>query len=351
MKVQDSPLKQRWNALRANKPGIRIRDAAAELGVSEAELLATRVGSDVVRLNGPWEDVVRRMSTLGRVMCLTRNEAAVHERKGEYRDIQFLKHGVGQVLGPDIDLRLFMNFWKFGFAVADVVSGQERHSLQFFDQHGDAVQKIYLQPEGSHDAYRAVVDAFTAVDQKEAIVVEPVPEPTAEIADESIDAAEFRSQWLAMKDTHEFFFLLRKFKVSRRQALRLAPEGHATRLKSERAVLCDMLNSASGEKLPIMVFVGSRGCIQIHTGPVNTIRLVNDEWLNVLDPEFNLHLRLPLVTDAWVVRKPTADGIVTSIEVYDDAGESIALFFGKRKPGQPEDENWRRLCAKLEEPA
>ena len=39
-------------------------------------------------------------------MCLTRNEHAVHERCGEFRQVDFF-NGMRQVVGPDIDLRLF----------------------------------------------------------------------------------------------------------------------------------------------------------------------------------------------------------------------------------------------------
>jgi putative hemin transport protein len=95
-----------------------------------------------------------------------------------------------------------------------------------------------------------------------------------------------------------------------------------------------------------MVFVGSPGVIQVHSGTVTRLRMVGD-WFNVLDPEFSLHLREPGVASAWVVRKPTVDGIVTSVELFDRDGETIALLFGKRKPGQPESEAWRRLVAGL----
>jgi putative hemin transport protein len=97
-----------------------------------------------------------------------------------------------------------------------------------------------------------------------------------------------------------------------------------------------------------MVFVGSRGCIQIHTGPVENIKMFGADWLNVLDDNFNMHLFMPKVVTAWVVRKPTVEGIVTSVELYDAAGENLVLFFGKRKPGQLEDENWRGLVSELE---
>jgi putative hemin transport protein len=72
-------------------------------------------------------------------------------------------------------------------------------------------------------------------------------------------------------------------------------------------------------------------------------------WFNVLDPQFNLHLREEHVASAWVVKKPTADGVVTSLELFDAAGNQIALIFGKRKPGKPELQAWRDVVAELAE--
>ena len=93
-----------------------------------------------------------------------------------------------------------------------------------------------------------------------------------------------------------------------------------------------------------MIFVGSRGCIQIHSGPIE--RLVETHgWFNVLDPDFNLHLREPAVARVFSVRKPTDDGVVTSIEAFDGRDRNILLMFGERKPGKPELEpggrSWR----------
>ncbi len=46
-------------------------------------------------------------------------------------------------------------------------------------------------------------------------------------------------------------------------------------------------------------------------------------WLNVLDDRFNFHLNETLVTSAWVVKKATKDGHVTSLELFDAAGENL----------------------------
>jgi putative hemin transport protein len=39
--------------------------------------------------------------------------------------------------------------------------------------------------------------------------------------------------------------------------------------------------------------------------------------------------------------------MVTAIEVFNEMGEIIVQFFGKRKPGVPELEEWRSLVATL----
>ena len=89
----DSPreLRDAWHALTAQK-SLRIRDAAQQLGVAEAQLLATGIGEHVIRLQGDWRDLMMRMGELGPVMALTRNDAAVHEKDGIYTNISHGEH-------------------------------------------------------------------------------------------------------------------------------------------------------------------------------------------------------------------------------------------------------------------
>ncbi len=63
-------------------------------------------------------------------------------------------------------------------------------------------------------------------------------------------------------------------------------------------------------------------------------------WVNVLDPDFNLHVDTTRVCGAWAVHKPTTDGPVHSLELLDDDGEVSVRVFGARKPGRPEDPRW-----------
>ena len=335
--ITTQSLKERWAAFKEENPKTRIRDAAKQLGVSEAELLVTQIGETVQRLDGDFRDLLKEVPTLGYVMALTRNDTIVHERKGVYEKVSF-NDQTGLVLGPDIDLRLFMSRWHFGFAVDE----NERKSLQFFDKDGLAVHKIYLTDKSNEAAYKALVQSYLAADQSAPIVTVSYPEKEAETSEGAVDVQAFQDGWLAMQDTHEFFGLLRKHKLDREQGLRIAPEGNAEQISVEQ--LKRIFATVAERDIPIMIFASSPGCIQIHTGPVKKLVSMGP-WYNVLDPEFNMHLREDHINSIWVTRKPTKDGIVTGLDLFDKDGNSTALVFGKRKPGVPEMKEWQDVVS------
>lgn len=336
-------LRAAWRALKQEQPRLRIRDAASALGVSEAQLLATDIGNGVVRLAGDWGRLLQELPALGDVMALTRNQHAVHERKGSYRNVS-VRGTMGLVLDEEIDLRVFLAHWQLGFAVTESVGDGVRRSLQFFDGNGTAVHKVYV-PTDAMGAFDRLVERFRCADQSPALSLRPAAADATERSDDEIDYAALYDDWRALRDTHDFFPMLRRHNVSRRQALRNASAELATEV--DRGALEFVLRTAAQESLPVMVFVGSRGVIQIHTGAIERV-VATEGWINVLDTRFNLHVRVDGIDSAWVVRKPTDDGTVTSLELLDAAGEVVALIFGRRKPGIPEQERWRALAERTE---
>lgn len=342
MSILVNDLKEKWEALKAENPHVRIRNAAAQFGVSEAELLATSIGEGVTVLKPDFPGILTEAEKLGKVMALTRNDECVHERKGIYQNGDFSSPHAQLFVGEDIDLRIFLNHWKFAFAVVE----GDKKSLQFFGKDGLALHKIYLTKNSEEAAFDAIVEKFKAEEQNQAFNFEAVAPKQAEKPDTEIDVEGFKKAWTELKDTHDFFMMTRKFGVSRTQALRLAPEGFAQKIDNSKVV--NILEEASEKGTPIMVFVGNRGIIQIHTGNVKKT-LWHQQWFNVMDPDFNLHLDVTKIAEAWIVKKPTEDGEVTAIEVFNKEGDFIVQFFGKRKPGIPELQEWKDLVATLEQ--
>ncbi|TRW22709.1 hemin-degrading factor [Flavobacterium zepuense] len=338
-------LKQQWDALKAETPHLRIRNAAEKLGVSEAELLATQTGESITRLRPEFAAILSEVETLGKVMGLTRNDECVHERKGVYLNPDFSSPFAGLFVGQDIDMRIFLSHWDKAYAVSEAGEHGDRKSLQFFGKDGLAIHKIYLTADSDAAAFDVLVAKYTSDNQTTEETVVEVPLVIDEKPDSDIDVEGFQAAWSTLKDTHAFFGMLKRFGVTRTQALRLAPNENLAK-KVDKEVVVKMLEGAAESKLPIMCFVGNRGNIQIHTGRVRKT-MWHNEWFNVMDPDFNLHLDMSKIAQVWIVRKPTEDGEVTAVEVFNELGEIIVQFFGKRKPGIPELQEWKELVASL----
>ncbi len=330
-------------AFRVENPKMRERDIAAQLGISEAALVAAEVGLTAIRIDGSANRFLERAEALGEVMALSRNESAVHEKIGVYEKITTGKHA-SIVLGENIDLRIFPGTWVHGFAVTKTDGEDVRRSLQFFDKAGNAVHKVHLRPASDVAAYDAIVADFRLDDQSQDFVADT----TARISDTGpVDVTALRESWSNLTDTHQFFGMLKKLKIARQDAVRSVGEDFAHQVRAD--AVGTLMHAAAEQTAEIMCFVGNNGTVQIHTGPVANIKPMGP-WLNVMDPTFHLHLRMDHITECWVVRKPTSDGHVTSLEAYDAAGEMIIQFFGKRKEGKAERTEWRAILDSLPRP-
>ena len=66
-------------------------------------------------------------------------------------------------------------------------------------------------------------------------------------------------------------------------------------------------------------------------------------FFNVLDPDFNLHIRDTALRSGWVVKR----GGVTSVEFFDNDGTQVVSFFGVRERGKAQPQAWVDLADSL----
>ncbi|MBR3370385.1 MAG: hemin-degrading factor [Rhodobacteraceae bacterium] len=309
---------------RKDHPKTRARDLAESLGVTEAALVAAHVdGTHVVRIAPALDRLMPAIQRLGDVMALTRNASCVHERTGTYEDYHAGAHA-SMVLGAEIDLRMFPRHWVHGFALLD----GPRPSVQVFDAAGDAVHKVFLTDHSDRAAFDTLVSDLRLPDQSDSVALTPRP-PVEAPKSRPEKLEELRRDWAAMTDTHQFLRLAARLKMNRLGAYRIVGEHWAKPLAPEAIV--DLLHGAAAQSVPLMIFVGNQGCIQIHGGPIAQVTPMGP-WINVMDPRFNLHLRTDHVAEIWLVSKPTRHGMAHSVEAFDADGGLITQIFGKRDP-------------------
>lgn len=326
--------------LKQQHPEKYARDLAAMMGISEAELTFARIGHQARMLRPAMRELLHALEAVGETKCITRNDYAVHEHLGVFSNIHLNDHA-GIVLNPRaLDLRVFVNQWASVFHLQEMTGHGARQSIQFFDLHGDAVLKVYTTENTHMDAWQQLIAGYRSESPASFSVTTAIP-PT--FAGE-IDAARIESEWRAMTDVHQFFRLLKKHDVSRQQAFRAVSDDLAWQVSNPS--LARLLDQVCQDGNEIMIFVGNRACVQIFTGTIEKVMPMRN-WLNIFNPAFTLHLQEEQIAESWITRKPTADGMVTSLELFAADGTQIAQIYGQRSEGQPEQPRWREQLAAL----
>jgi putative hemin transport protein len=236
-----SELKQRWQALKEAQTGLRIRDAATQLGVSEAALLETRTGEGVTRLSAHVDTLRAALPHLGTVMSLIRNEAAVHEKDTAFT-AGIEQDGLVQFEGEDFSLTLLPSAIAHAFYVEDANPKGPLRSIQFFDAAGGALWKIYARDKADHAAFERLLAALAWPRDVEAMpFIRPVTPPASAV-----------------------------------------PPSRTVNLQA-------LFEDIAASEIPMVLEVANHGVRQRHRGRL--VRIVQmGPWLNVLDPGFDWHL-------------------------------------------------------------
>ncbi len=334
------PSPEQIRALRAENRKTRSRDLAAAHGLTEAALVAAQVGHGTTAIAPHPDRILPHVAGMGEVMALTRNESCVHEKVGVYSDYR-PGEIAAMVLDPEIDLRIFPAHWKHAFAVVEETENGPKRSIQIFDAAGDAVHKIFLRETSDLATFERMRTELALPAQADTLDLQPRRAVEGPKGDSSRQQ-ELRAAWARMTDTHQFLKMVKDLGMNRLGANRAVGTPHSVPLARDAVTVA--LQHASAQKVPVMIFVGNMGCIQIHGGPVDRI-VPMGPWINILDPRFDMHLRTDHVAEVWLVEKPTRSGPAISVEAFDADGMLILQIFGYRKdtPAAP----WNALCAGL----
>ena len=337
-----SPTVAEIRAALLENPKLREKDLSQKIGISEAQLIAAQVGLKAIRIDAHPDRLIPAVCTFGEVMALTRTGDCVHEKIGTYDNYHPGKHAA-MTLTEHIDLRIFPAQWVYAFAVIKEKDTGTQRSLQVFDAAGDAVHKIFLRAQSDIAAFERAVATLRMDNDAQTLEVSQRKAPEPPKSDPA-KAENLRAQWDQMTDTHQFLKLCSKLKMNRLGAYRIVGAPHARELDPSAAN--EMLYKVRDSGLEVMLFVGNKGCIQIHTGSLKNLREMGP-WQNVMDPDFNLHLRLDTVAEVWAVTKPTQRGPAVSLEAFDAQGALIFQVFGVGKEGRNTRATWGALVGTL----
>ena len=248
-------LKQEWAELHQNPEHqkIRIKDAADMLNVSEAELLSTTIGENSYFLNiQNWEEFFNKISLLGSMMYLVRNDYAVHENNIHINHICIDSNNI--VLSNSCSrITIDQTLIEYTFYTSTIIRGDEIYSIHLFDKNGIAIIKIYLKNDNLND--------FKAIKNKYKI--------------------NYNFELQLFKKTNPN---IQKLKKQNTKKILMKP------ISDNNFSIQKHLEALAEKKQKIQIKVSNKAATSVYKGTIKNV-IHKFGWLNIMDPTFNLHLQ------------------------------------------------------------
>lgn len=334
-----------WKAALGNDAQKPPADIAAAMNITEAELMAARVGFGVVRLRPEWNALLAALPGLRQVRAVTANSCAVLETTGAYPALPQMASYFAMA-GDGIDLRLSLPYWDSAFAVVERNSspGKTIRSICCYGKNGALIHTILLTSESSISGFEELVEHFIHPYQSRTQMTEPGFGSAPTVPPEAVNKDLLLERWGAMNDTREFFSLLREFSLSRQGAFQLGESRFTRRLAPE--LLYGLLNSFAQRKIPVLLLVGHSACVQVYRGLLKSAGESENE-VTVRAAKIRGRFHKAALTTAWLVDKPTSKGIVRSLELFDSASHPVASVMAMAAEGALSPSQWEALLFPL----
>ena len=280
-------LKSKWKKFQQDNPKVRIRDAAYQMKVSEAELLSTEINETVSFLL--IEDMtafIKDVLKVDKIMLLIRSDYVVHEKTIKTKNIRLEDNQIIDLDKNDCSILDFnIDAFEYVFFQKKMHINRELKSFQFFDKAGTAILKIYLKGKD--------LGFFDEIDLKYKKTYNYEMQSDLDINNSNLLDSKIKIN--LPYDTSNSKTSCRDISV---KSLRL------------------ILENASDMKTPIQIHALGLGTIQYHR---NTVRNIVDygPWVNVIDQKFNLHVLENGLTRASLIQYQFKDCQQYLINFFD----------------------------------
>ncbi len=305
--VESKELREQWSALRGRCPRLGQAAGAGRLGVSEAELVAAHVGFGATRLGSDWESIFSGVGRLGPLASSARNARASVEHVSRYDCVE-TSSGWTHLKAASGTVSIRSSRLHVAFAV-DAQRGREpARALSFFDRSGRAVLRLALTSAGDLAEYEVLVDRHESANQEPSEDL-PLPQVPAGVPRDAVAV-----------DGRE----------------RIPPRSYRSVLR--QAVEC---------RLPLVVSVCNHAVELSRGGLVRSAR-VSDSWLVLKAPNFGARVDHLGISSAWIVRQPTSERVVTSVECCDEREQVVFSVARGATARRDLDAQWLELLEDID---
>ena len=289
-------LKLDWNNFKSDSSNksVRIRDAANQLSVSEAELLSTKIneGIDYLKIDN-YQSFFDQLFKVDKVMLLIRNDVVVHEKVIEANSLIFSNNQILNKEEHNFPISTFnTDLFAHIFFEKKIHQNKTLMSFQFFDYKGDSIIKIYLKGK----------DEKLFEDIAHSYVIEYNYQLQA--LDKKNTNQDINNDQIHLQILHNEKYTLNKD------------------CKLDQKLIRIILETASKKKFPIQIHAIGNNAIQYHRGKVKNI-MDFGPWINVIDKKFNIHALENQLSKNILSEYLSNDSKHYSIDFFDQSNNYI----------------------------
>jgi putative hemin transport protein len=215
------------------------------------------------------------------------------------------------VLSEELTMRLMYERWEHGYLFEECKSNVVQRSIQFFDEFGTSIYKIFLMPHSHHWFFDELAKRWADSNQEPGIIV------------------------------HEK--LAHDQQINQGALASIIEERHANQKESINLdVVQSLLRSSVELKLPLIITVQNDGVNQSHDGILAEVRDHN-HWLHLIKEKFNCHLQLALMPKMFINHQESP----YSIEMMNEEGFLLASITVSTKATPADRQAWEDLLDKV----
>lgn len=342
MRVDPAELRRRWLELSDRRP-IRSRsEIARELDVSEAELLASRVGFGVIRLVPLWLALFDSIEALGPVQTITQNRHAAMIKSCDYSpgrnaSDEWMFFDGGVALGVATKRLAF----AFAYEPIDTDEREVSQTIEFYSESGEAVHRVLLTEDSSIDRFYDVVASFLEKEQSDVLEIRSGATPTTPVA---LDCDQFLEGWANLTSAEELFQFVQKYALSPGQVMASAGSRFARKVSNKSLQL--IFDDVVGSELPIAIHLRNQACIQTCSGRFEKGGIRGGP-VGLRNSDAAIHVNEDSISTAWIVEMPGMRTGATSLHVLDRDGASIVEIASAPDRSTLEEDRWRTLLDAL----
>lgn len=335
-------LKAIWKAFQKANPHLSLQEAATQLGVSEAELLATHSGENCTCLRPEFKALLPELRQLAEVTTTTENSVLIHELNGSFGKCHFDEDHAWFCQSNLHNCYQLAN-WKYVYVVYE----QHRPALQFFNQYGQAVHKISPTNDRNMAAWYELITIYRTPQQRQHIWVEHAPQhssPQNPIPNPQL----LRQAWQQLRNAQAIPSLLQQYGGYHPHIYRALGKEYAHPVDSD--VIKNLLYQLANQPIPVKISGMNDGAAQVFDGKLHTL-IQTGAWLQVMGHKFKLQLRNEALGEVWYTRYLSKQGWQYSVSALDQQGQEVLAITPSCKHNSAQATRWTQTLQQLINPA